>query len=84
MRLALHKVALQLGSDVPACLTGQTAWMQGIGERITPIDMQVDAWVVLANTGLPLLTADVFRRFSGVFATPGIIPETIRFIRRCV
>ncbi|MET0542193.1 MAG: 4-(cytidine 5'-diphospho)-2-C-methyl-D-erythritol kinase [Variovorax sp.] len=35
----LEKIGLSLGADVPFFLRGRNAWVEGIGERITPIDL---------------------------------------------
>jgi 4-diphosphocytidyl-2-C-methyl-D-erythritol kinase len=37
-RSALQKIALDLGADVPFFLCGRSAWVEGIGERITPLE----------------------------------------------
>ncbi|MBC7478513.1 MAG: 4-(cytidine 5'-diphospho)-2-C-methyl-D-erythritol kinase, partial [Pseudorhodobacter sp.] len=50
---------LTLGADVPVCLHGQAATMQGIGEHITPATLP-PLWAVLANPGMPVATAQVF------------------------
>ncbi|MDE3059400.1 MAG: 4-(cytidine 5'-diphospho)-2-C-methyl-D-erythritol kinase [Pseudomonadota bacterium] len=73
----LHRLALTLGSDVPACLLSQPLWLQGTGDEVTPVPMHAEAWAVLVNPGLPLATADVFGRFSGVFAAASDAPEAI-------
>ena len=44
------------------------------GERITPLQVP-KLHIVLANPGKPLPTADVFRRFSGVFSSPIKMPK---------
>ena len=33
----LERIGLQLGADVPFFLRGQNAWVEGVGERITPL-----------------------------------------------
>jgi len=73
----MQKMALQLGADVPVCLARRMAWMQGVGERVTPIKRKCDVWAVLVNPGAPLLTKDVFRRFSGAFTPPADMPKEI-------
>ena len=50
---------LTLGADVPVCLHGQAATMQGIGEHITPAALP-PLWAVLANPGTAVATAHVF------------------------
>lgn len=35
----LCRIGLQLGADVPFFLRGRNAWVEGVGEKITPIDL---------------------------------------------
>jgi 4-diphosphocytidyl-2-C-methyl-D-erythritol kinase len=37
--LKLEQLGLQLGADVPFFLRGRNAWVEGVGEQITPIDL---------------------------------------------
>lgn len=74
---ALHQLAASLGSDVPVCLRGQPAVMRGVGEQLSPMDIEAPAWVVLANPDFPLATADVYRRFTGPFSVPAVLPSRI-------
>lgn len=71
----LQILALKLGSDVPVCLLRQPAWMQGMGEILAPVDFHNALWVVLVNPRISLPTAEVFRRFSGSFASACPAPE---------
>ncbi|RDD61971.1 4-(cytidine 5'-diphospho)-2-C-methyl-D-erythritol kinase [Ferruginivarius sediminum] len=57
----LYALALELGADVPICLYGQAAYVSGIGERIGPAPHLPKGWLVLANPGVELSTAAVFR-----------------------
>lgn len=71
----LQQLAQSLGSDVPVCLRApHPAWMEGVGERVTPVSLP-SLHMVLVNPGRPLLTADVFRRFSGSFSAPVALPD---------
>jgi 4-diphosphocytidyl-2-C-methyl-D-erythritol kinase len=38
-KLQLAQIGLQLGADVPFFIHGDNAWVEGIGEKITPIDI---------------------------------------------
>ena len=58
--LDLHAIAARLGADVPVCLRQRPALMWGIGERLVGIPDLPSFWLVLANPGVPLATADVF------------------------
>ena len=56
----LMPLGLALGADVPFFLGGHNAWVEGIGEQITPIDVPAARFVVVKpNAGLE--TAKIFR-----------------------
>jgi 4-diphosphocytidyl-2-C-methyl-D-erythritol kinase len=57
----LARMALDLGADVPVCLTGVASFFGGIGEEIFLADPLPPAHLVLVNPGAPLATAAVFR-----------------------
>jgi 4-diphosphocytidyl-2-C-methyl-D-erythritol kinase len=44
---ALEAIGLKLGADVPFFLRGRNAWVEGIGERITPIELPAARFVVV-------------------------------------
>jgi 4-diphosphocytidyl-2-C-methyl-D-erythritol kinase len=49
----LMQIGLRLGADVPFFLQGHNAWVEGIGEQITPIDVPPSQFVVVKpDTGL--------------------------------
>lgn len=67
---------LSLGADVPVCMHARAARMQGIGERITPINMPALP-ALLVNPGIAVATGPVF---SGLESRnnapmPGHMPE---------
>jgi 4-diphosphocytidyl-2-C-methyl-D-erythritol kinase len=56
----LMPLGLALGADVPFFLGGHNAWIEGIGEKISPIDVPAARFaVVKPNAGLE--TAKIFR-----------------------
>jgi 4-diphosphocytidyl-2-C-methyl-D-erythritol kinase len=58
-RPALEAIGLKLGADVPFFLRGRNAWVEGIGEKITPIALpQARFLVVKPPRGLA--TKDIF------------------------
>jgi 4-diphosphocytidyl-2-C-methyl-D-erythritol kinase len=63
---ALGELALDLGADVPFFLDPRPARVSGIGERIEPLTGWPAFSLVLANPGLPLATAEVFRVFDSL------------------
>jgi 4-diphosphocytidyl-2-C-methyl-D-erythritol kinase len=49
----LLEMGLALGADVPFFLQGHNAWVEGIGEQMTPISLPASQyWVVKPNRGL--------------------------------
>lgn len=44
---ALSKIGLTLGADVPFFLGGRNAWVEGIGEKLIPIEIPVSRWVIV-------------------------------------
>ena len=49
----LAKIGLSLGADVPFFLGGRNAWVEGVGECITPIDLPPARFLVVKpDTGL--------------------------------
>ena len=44
---ALARLGLELGADVPFFLGGEPAWVEGIGERLTPVAVPTRWYVVL-------------------------------------
>ena len=56
----LEQLGLQLGADVPFFLRGRNAWVEGVGEQITPIDLpRARFCVIKPSAGLE--TAQIFR-----------------------
>ena len=60
---ALERLAIQLGSDVPACVRLRPLVMRGAGERLFDVAAP-DMPAVLVNPGITLETRRVFDRFD--------------------
>jgi 4-diphosphocytidyl-2-C-methyl-D-erythritol kinase len=58
-RQRLQELALQLGADVPVFVFGQSAFAEGVGERLTPISLP-PAWYVVLIPPVSVATAAVF------------------------
>lgn len=43
----LSQIGLKLGADVPFFLSGHNAWVEGIGEKITPVEIPVSQFLVV-------------------------------------
>lgn len=74
----LADIALALGSDVPACLFGESAIGGGRGEELDPVEGLTGVAVLLVNPGSAVSTGQVFRGWDGVdrgpFRHPGLVP----------
>ncbi|MBF0609669.1 MAG: 4-(cytidine 5'-diphospho)-2-C-methyl-D-erythritol kinase [Magnetococcales bacterium] len=63
-----------LGADVPVFLGQQTCLMEGIGEKLTPVDLGPPWSVLLLNPRVPLVTKEVFRAYrEGLTSSEGAI-----------
>jgi 4-diphosphocytidyl-2-C-methyl-D-erythritol kinase len=62
---ALYHLATSLGADVPVCLAGGCQRIAGIGETMTPIDLDLSGAILLVNPRIPLSTKEIFTRFTG-------------------
>lgn len=54
----------QLGSDVPFFFAAPTAVIQGVGERISPVTLAGDRWILLVNPGFPIHTKSAYQRLD--------------------
>lgn len=53
----LEKMAEEIGSDVPFFIRGGTAIGEGRGEKLTPIKLPMDYWILLVCPGIQISTA---------------------------
>jgi len=58
-RRDLPQIALELGADVPFFLFGRNALGEGVGERLTPLDLP-EAWYLVVAPKVQVSTAAVF------------------------
>lgn len=56
----LAALGLALGADVPVFVRGRNAWAEGVGERLTALDLP-PAWYVLADPGVHVATGELFQ-----------------------
>ncbi len=57
--LELANIGLQLGADVPIFVRGESAWAEGIGEQLTPIDLP-ERWFLVLTPNVHVSTKQVF------------------------
>ncbi len=56
----LSRIGLQLGADVPVFIAGRSAWAEGVGERLTPVELPAQ-WFLVIHPGVSVPTRDVFQ-----------------------
>ena len=71
---ALTTLGLELGADVPIFLHGRAAWAEGIGERLTDLDLPEPVYLLL----LPDCHVDTGKVFQDPELTRNSPPQTIR------
>ena len=71
-RERLAALALTLGADVPFFVHGQHAFVEGIGERITPLTLP-RLWLAVVKPAPSLGTAQIFGNPALERATPAVI-----------
>jgi 4-diphosphocytidyl-2-C-methyl-D-erythritol kinase len=55
----LRAIGQQLGADVPVFIFGHSAWAEGVGERLTAIDLP-EPWYLVIHPGIFVSTARIF------------------------
>ena len=62
---SLYKIAIELGSDVPACLQSKDLRLEEYGNKITRTKIaNVNCYFLLINPNINLSTKDVFNNFA--------------------
>jgi 4-diphosphocytidyl-2-C-methyl-D-erythritol kinase len=56
----LADIGLGLGSDVPVFVYGSSAWAEGRGERLEPVELP-ETWFVVVHPGVHVATAPIFQ-----------------------
>ncbi len=76
-RQRLAELALQLGADVPVFVAGHAAFAEGVGEKLTPVELP-ETPILLLWPRMHAATASVFQHLKLTAFTP---PLTIRDFR---
>lgn len=76
-RTELAAIGLALGADVPVFIGGHAAWAEGIGELLTPIDLD-EPWYLIIDAGVAVATATVFGHPKLTRHTPPITISRFR------
>ncbi|HTL90945.1 MAG TPA: 4-(cytidine 5'-diphospho)-2-C-methyl-D-erythritol kinase [Steroidobacteraceae bacterium] len=56
----LARLGLPLGADVPVFIRGFSAWAEGVGERLIPLELP-ERWYVVIHPGVGVSTREVFQ-----------------------
>jgi 4-diphosphocytidyl-2-C-methyl-D-erythritol kinase len=56
----LAVLGLPLGADVPVFVQGSSAWGEGVGELLTPVQLP-ESWYVIIHPGVEVSTREVFQ-----------------------
>ncbi len=56
----LAALGLPLGADVPVFVQGSSAWAEGVGEQLTPVELP-EAWYVIIHPGVAVGTREIFQ-----------------------
>jgi 4-diphosphocytidyl-2-C-methyl-D-erythritol kinase len=56
----LARLGLPLGADVPVFVRGSSAWAEGVGEQLVPVELP-ERWYVVIHPGVAVPTRDVFQ-----------------------
>ena len=75
----LCEIGLLLGADVPFCIRGGAALVQGIGEKITPLPPLEQCWLVIAKPNQGMKTAGCFAAYDALDAVRH--PDTRRALQ---
>ena len=60
----INSLAMELGADVPVCFRGAACKMEGIGEIISPLTIELPCALVLVNPMQACATHEVFTRMG--------------------
>lgn len=73
----LERIALKLGADCPLFIRNRICYGEGIGEKLTPVDLSLDGWwIVIVKPDIYVSTREAF---SGI--KPKKDPDGLPFCR---
>ena len=76
----LQKIALNVGADVPFCISGGTARVGGIGEEVEPVKACPDCTIILIKHGKKLSTADMYKKIDTAPISLSNTPDAVKAI----
>lgn len=70
-------IGAEVGSDVPFFFYGPTALVEGRGERVAPLQLEGERWLVLVNPGIAIPTAWAYGKLAAARANRAQPPERL-------
>ena len=67
----LQAIGRTLGADVPVFIAGHSAWAEGVGERLTPVEIP-ESWYLVIHPDTHIATGEIFSRPELTRNTPPI------------
>jgi len=67
----LAELGLKLGADVPVFIRGKSAWAEGVGERLEPVELD-SSWYLVIAPNCPVSTARIFSQENLTRNSPAI------------
>lgn len=67
----LATLGLKLGADVPVFVHGRAAWAEGVGEKLSPVEIP-EPWYLVLTPKAHVSTAEVFNHADLTRSTPAI------------
>ncbi len=74
----LKEIARTLGSDVPFCLEGGTAFGTGRGDELEYLPDMPEAWLLIAHPPIPVHTTDAYALFDSGCTTKTVKADAVR------
>lgn len=62
----LLEIGKSLGADVPFCLTGGTAAVEGIGEKVTPLTPHPSCFFIISCPDIHVSTTEIFSKLGKI------------------
>lgn len=74
----LARLGLQLGADVPLFVRGYSAWAQGVGEKLAPMELP-EQWFLVATPDVAIATENIFGHPDLCRSTPSVDVGSLDF-----
>lgn len=71
----LNELMLNLGADVPVCLSCKSAYMRGIGEEISPLTHMPEIPILLVWPGKGHSTKSIFKHYTAAYKSGIAAPK---------